>query len=215
MWERSFAPPMDVAPPASSPPTARPIRSAGAPCGARWEASNADAVGHPAASAVNELRRRASRRHVPRWWHAPAGVPVERSRRDCPWTRRRRPIRCARHRRRYAAHDPDARAGRVVQRRHHRRADSLRGRQTAKWTCRLPPPDPAPEAASSRRLPRPPRRSRNGCARRPSTSSTARRISSARAARCAAPSRAIGCNRSFSGALPAPERRRSRASLPE
>ena len=219
MSARSSAPPMAAAPPASSPPTARPIRSAGRPCAARWEALFGCRL-----LSVSRPRRR-STSFAARGITIVATVPQAghaRCRRAelrgpvaiAPRRRRRRPVRCARRRRRYAAHDPDARAGRVVQRRHHRRADSLRGSDSEmdmslflRLTRRQRP-------HRSRRLPRRPRRSPSGCGRGRSTSSSARRISSARAVRCAAPSRAIACNRSSSGARPAPARRRSRASSP-
>ena len=112
----------------------------------------------PAAVEPLQEPRHHRRRHRAAAGHAAAGVPLSRARRH---TARRRgcwsPGRAGGRRRR-AALDSHASARRIVQRRHHRRVDSLRSSETARWTCpcltrpvrRDPRPDPRPDQRSER-----------------------------------------------------------------
>ena len=176
-----------AAPPASSPRRARPIRSAGRRCAARWAARSGcrSRSGSRSRATLARLRERgiAIVATVPR-----DGTPLPRAElarpgRDPARRRRRRASRTTRRRRRRAAHDPDAAAGRVAQRRDHGRPDPVRSRATATSTATCPS-STEPESRAERRLRHASRRSPSACGRARSTSSSARK-------RCSAPGRPL------------------------
>ena len=212
---RSCAPPTAAAPPASSRRTAPPIRSDGRRCAARWAARSVPVA--CASAARGDARISCKRQRstivatVPR-----GGTPLPDA--DCAGRLRsclaggRGSARSDRRGRRQRAHDPDAPAGRVAQRRHRGGADTLR-------SCAQQRSEPTLMSLFDE--PRRPSRPRSSidAARRAHAAAHARRVSSARNA--VAPGRPLrqaieqtACSRSSCGARPAPAKRRSRASSP-